>query len=110
MIRRPPRSTLFPYTTLFRSDISQPIAALLSKRVSNPDSIRVRAEGRYFLSLGSSTRGASSISGSVDRGAVRDLQNSRRGETPGETPHPGNARSEERRVGKECRSRWSPYH
>src|SRR2546427_3730280 len=24
-------------------------------------------------------------------------------------PH-GRARSEERRVGKECRSRWSPYH
>src|SRR2546430_15930823 len=23
---------------------------------------------------------------------------------------PGNNRSEERRVGKECRSRWSPYH
>src|SRR3712207_8103244 len=23
---------------------------------------------------------------------------------------PGVARSEERRVGKECRSRWSPYH
>ena len=23
---------------------------------------------------------------------------------------PGNDRSEERRVGKECRSRWSPYH
>ena len=23
---------------------------------------------------------------------------------------PKNARSEERRVGKECRSRWSPYH
>ena len=23
---------------------------------------------------------------------------------------PGDARSEERRVGKECRSRWSPYH
>ena len=22
----------------------------------------------------------------------------------------GHARSEERRVGKECRSRWSPYH
>ena len=22
----------------------------------------------------------------------------------------GNFRSEERRVGKECRSRWSPYH
>ena len=23
---------------------------------------------------------------------------------------PGFVRSEERRVGKECRSRWSPYH
>ena len=25
-------------------------------------------------------------------------------------PEPGDVRSEERRVGKECRSRWSPYH
>src|SRR6266404_8913180 len=25
-------------------------------------------------------------------------------------PHPVLVRSEERRVGKECRSRWSPYH
>ena len=25
-------------------------------------------------------------------------------------PDSGDARSEERRVGKECRSRWSPYH
>src|SRR5256885_12143768 len=28
MIRRPPRSTLFPYTTLFRSRVSQPKALL----------------------------------------------------------------------------------
>ena len=27
-----------------------------------------------------------------------------------EWPEPGRVRSEERRVGKECRSRWSPYH
>ena len=26
------------------------------------------------------------------------------------TKHPNSKRSEERRVGKECRSRWSPYH
>src|SRR5258705_9353156 len=26
------------------------------------------------------------------------------------TPMPQSQRSEERRVGKECRSRWSPYH
>ena len=42
-------------------------------------------------------------------------------ETPGDTPDTvkkttiftirfNEARSEERRVGKECRSRWSPYH
>ena len=28
----------------------------------------------------------------------------------GSTYSPQNERSEERRVGKECRSRWSPYH
>src|SRR6266702_6521827 len=27
-----------------------------------------------------------------------------------ETDSPAGGRSEERRVGKECRSRWSPYH
>src|SRR2546426_2050863 len=26
MIRRPPRSTLFPYTTLFRSEVPNPVA------------------------------------------------------------------------------------
>src|SRR5256885_12000201 len=29
MIRRPPRSTLFPYTTLFRSEGAQPRSAVL---------------------------------------------------------------------------------
>ena len=28
----------------------------------------------------------------------------------GDAPDPNDGRSEERRVGKECRSRWSPYH
>src|SRR5258707_1381120 len=31
MIRRPPRSTLFPYTTLFRSEIVTDAAALVDK-------------------------------------------------------------------------------
>src|SRR5256885_5451964 len=31
MIRRPPRSTLFPYTTLFRSVIGQAVAASVAK-------------------------------------------------------------------------------
>ena len=30
--------------------------------------------------------------------------------TEGWDPRVQKARSEERRVGKECRSRWSPYH
>ena len=29
---------------------------------------------------------------------------------PGTEVQQGQERSEERRVGKECRSRWSPYH
>src|SRR5256885_12974510 len=33
MIRRPPRSTLFPYTTLFRSDVAEnPVRVLLTTR------------------------------------------------------------------------------
>src|SRR2546427_5038565 len=35
MIRRPPRSTLFPYTTLFRSDFSPPLADKLAVRTEN---------------------------------------------------------------------------
>src|SRR3712207_6899407 len=32
MIRRPPRSTLFPYTTLFRSDVrSDPVGAVVAR-------------------------------------------------------------------------------
>src|SRR5437016_2724581 len=33
MIRRPPRSTLFPYTTLFRSLLQELVLALLSQRL-----------------------------------------------------------------------------
>src|SRR2546422_8164877 len=32
MIRRPPRSTLFPYTTLFRSELGQAATALSERR------------------------------------------------------------------------------
>src|SRR5215213_7685237 len=47
---------------------------------------------------------------------VGELIGVRRGETQWDwrtavlDDQPGRARSEERRVGKECRSRWSPYH
>src|SRR2546422_5436977 len=41
MIRRPPRSTLFPYTTLFRSPPSLPASALIPDTVPHPDSSRI---------------------------------------------------------------------
>src|SRR3712207_7502529 len=34
MIRRPPRSTLFPYTTLFRSQLRDTVRQKLGKRVT----------------------------------------------------------------------------
>src|SRR3712207_8770667 len=38
MIRRPPRSTLFPYTTLFRSQDRQRLAALLNQALDRCNS------------------------------------------------------------------------
>src|SRR2546426_4667156 len=39
MIRRPPRSTLFPYTTLFRSTIEQSVATPLEQQMSGVDNM-----------------------------------------------------------------------
>ena len=41
---------------------------------------------------------------------AEELKNTLRKATPGEIGFVPTMRSEERRVGKECRSRWSPYH
>src|SRR3712207_7911520 len=43
MIRRPPRSTLFPYTTLFRSKIDYP-DPILNRRLSVEDCVRAAEE------------------------------------------------------------------
>src|SRR6267378_1037357 len=51
MIRRPPRSTLFPYTTLFRSlGYRRPCVAL----PRSPDQLSVRARDRKSTRLNSS--------------------------------------------------------
>src|SRR2546429_9113946 len=70
MIRRPPRSTLFPYTTLFRSLAER----LLGAQFNRPGFNLVDHYTYAFCGDGCLMR------------------------------------SEERRVGKERRSRWSPYH
>src|SRR2546422_7089870 len=49
MIRRPPRSTLFPYTTLFRSTAA---AGTLVVVASSPFAIRYATEARMYSLVG----------------------------------------------------------
>src|SRR5256885_14900722 len=97
MIRRPPRSTLFPYTTLFRSQhlAGHQIAAALDQDVV--ELVLDRQQGH--LVAGHGGHGQLAPLG-AQRGALacRGMQR--------KAP----ARSEERRGGEEGRSRWSPYH
>src|SRR3712207_9095648 len=114
MIRRPPRSTLFPYTTLFRSGyaeileywsegarsqedvhFSHEILAVtenegIARWRANfrkvPSGARVKLDGTFLVRLDAD-------------GLCTEFR---------EWGH--KQRSEESRVGKECRSRWSPYH
>src|SRR2546426_12741820 len=102
MIRRPPRSTLFPYTTLFRSDHlagQKDAVAIEEIGIGQP-------AGPKQLGLGdleeTNVGPVEDDAGGVHVGPPHVLlDDERRGQ---------HKRSEERRVGKECRSRWSPYH
>src|SRR2546422_10984855 len=105
MIRRPPRSTLFPYTTLFRSHV-------LHEQEGDPFAVGVLDEVGHLLgALGVDDSadlrgpGLSSTLATLDDPARVGDQRDRAAFDRAVT-----ARSEERRVGKECRSRWSPYH
>src|SRR3712207_7402979 len=48
MIRRPPRSTLFPYTTLFRSDEGSPLSRALAGGIPVPDGVRLLVKPHPF--------------------------------------------------------------
>src|SRR5258708_30231763 len=50
MIRRPPRSTLFPYTTLFRSLLT--LCSILDARRNRPRTIEKRSIPSRFLRRG----------------------------------------------------------
>src|SRR5688572_32991832 len=105
MIRRPPTSTLFPYTTLFRSsqvpkrrpqraqrrgELDAGIERIVGQRSDiNLNQINVTPLADDPLNPG--------IQFTAPLGALG-------------TPFGHLGRSEERRVGKECRCRWSPYH
>src|SRR3712207_9312093 len=104
MIRRPPRSTLFPYTTLFRS---------LSEEKTRI--VHLAREGFDFLGFNirhypapNTARSGYKLLIKPSKESVREFKERVRREWMALKGH--NVRSEERRVGKECRSRWSPYH
>src|SRR5256886_4636738 len=151
MIRRPPRSTLFPYTTLFRSDDAG--VTLEEITLANP---RASAQLETFARELWELRRRKGITLREARNRVLDplyhaLMMLRSGQADAvvagvEMYYPDamrpalevigaeagrrhvsgiymlvlpqqtfffadcTVRSEERRVGKECRSRWSPYH
>src|SRR3712207_9147613 len=103
MIRRPPRSTLFPYTTLFRSlrhyeqviathdrTIREHIDTQVNGMHIEDDNIRTLLFKILYLQY-------EQHRGTIHHPTLQDLSQYL-------------IRSEERRVGKECRSRWSPYH
>src|SRR2546427_10242322 len=100
MIRRPPRSTLFPYTTLFRSLVVDMLGR----------------EGRRKSEIPTHTPLPKLIGQIEDRPQWQRntlLRNRGDGTFEQIAAYAGieaSDRSEERRVGKECRSRWSPYH
>src|SRR3712207_9116771 len=117
MIRRPPRSTLFPYTTLFRSEELQDsdeddinivlrkdrvysyeprmrkIAEFIVHRLVSLVYKKIRGEGKAMLAVRSIPNAIKYFN------IIRSLYAQKCQESAYE-------RSEERRVGKECRSRW----
>src|SRR2546430_14876107 len=98
MIRRPPRSTLFPYTTLFRSWLE----------IANGGLGKAQELAQIVAAVLSAERDAAQVASELsDRYEEIDLIYTI-SEILGHTIRLD--RSEERRVGKECRSRWSPYH
>src|SRR3989454_12805343 len=98
MIRRPPRSTLFPYTTLFRTHVNQGAT-----------------EGQLAGRLGELGEALAAFTRDVGE-RMRDvvvLTMSEFGRTVRENGSSGTDhghRSEEGRVGEECRCRGSPDH
>src|SRR3989449_2906365 len=148
MIRRPPRSTLFPYTTLFRSIAREPrivpyidmpiqhASDRMLERMRRPERRRTIAEKLAWLrgaipDLAIRTTCLVGFPGETEQDfreliafleeaqfdrlggfAYSPQEGTRAVQYPDDVPDAvkRERRSEERRVGKECRSRWSPYH
>src|SRR3712207_3883892 len=139
MIRRPPRSTLFPYTTLFRSDYDycidfsnklpifltdnrvfawnhssihgtsqKTIDNFLKPKYQKIGKIVVVSESmkeEYLTIFPEFQEKIVVLPNFLDLDKIRSLSS----ESIPEQDSFFLCCSEERRVGKECRSRWSPY-
>src|SRR5687767_16019758 len=112
MIRRTPRSTLFPYTTLFRSDLDHCLLLDLKQHALGHRPSRHQPQGMggcdaifpgefvgedciattHPLRLVTARAMTECVLLKIEKKAMIQV------------------RSEERRVGKECRSRCSAYH
>src|SRR2546422_7566368 len=150
MIRRPPRSTLFPYTTLFRSGLErghrgegagrealERILSLMAQAQKITPRTQDFSEWYNDVVMQAELADYSPVRGcmvirphgyriwELMQGALDDMFKAtghRNAYFPlfipmsflaREAEHVegfAKERSEERRVGKECRSRWSPYH
>src|SRR2546428_10922133 len=80
MIRRPPRSTLFPYTTLFRS-LEAPVAGVVPAIVPDEDRLLDRLPGarvRGRAGVGTVPRGQGGGGRRRDFAAVRAARRTRR--------------------------------
>src|SRR2546428_13988235 len=111
MIRRPPRSTLFPYTTLFRSAAycwGGNGSGKLGDGSTASSTVPVAVTGG--LTFSAVATGWDHTCGLTVSGAAYCWGRNDDGELGNGSTTPSLVRSEERRVGKECRSRWSPYH
>src|SRR3712207_9572605 len=157
MIRRPPRSTLFPYTTLFRSDIAIQCSPDHPYIEEHPEWFKFRPDGTIKYAENPPKKYQDIVNVDfycedwenlwrewrdvllfwVEQGvrifrvdnphtkpfpfwewAIQEVQKehpdviflSEAFTRPKVMRALAKLRSEERRVGKECRSRWSPYH
>src|SRR5256885_14890816 len=122
MIRRPPRSTLFPYTTLSRPPMREKSARVERERrvplfdppkASELSPLKLLDDPPPREPL-YSAEALEALSRLVEM-KLKDF--TIEAEVVAVQPGPvvtrfelRPARSEERRVGKECRSRWAPYH
>src|ERR1022692_2192238 len=90
--RRPPMLKL--NLALFISTATM-LFYVIRYRIHVTVSYTPRRSRRVSRSIASGVGQVAPVDSGEDAGVTRDLES---------------ARSEERRVGKECRSRWSPYH